>query len=159
MRKRKSAYIVMSHVMEHSVTNIVNKDINQKTKIMSEVTANEETIGVAHTFELIGFGKVIEALREGKMCYRLKWPTGTFVFRQVPSKVPQQFVAKMSSLPEDVKKELERRFTLGLNKDTEGNFYGDLEYNNQIAQVNAVNNITSWTPTIIDCFSNDWQIK
>jgi len=99
----------------------------------------------------MNIGKAVEALNEGKMVKRQDWD-GMFIFRQVPSEVKKEVVPKMTSLPQSVKDELGRRFS-DQNENIDA-----IYYSNQIALVQQSNLITSWTPTVIDLFADDWEI-
>lgn len=122
---------------------------------------NPETVGAAiPTPEKVKlqptytFGHVREALVAGRMASRKGWDgKNMFVFRQVPSTVPQEFVPKMSSLPAAVKKEFARR-----EADTECDCGGSLKYSNQLAIVDMKNNIQSWSPSTADALADDWLI-
>lgn len=98
------------------------------------------------------FGQVIEAWNYGFIARRVNWPSGTFVFKQVPSQIDGEIVPKMKSLPLAVKKEFQQRF----EKKT-GSGYA-IAYHDQLAIVNGRNLIQGWTPSAEDCFSEDWAI-
>jgi hypothetical protein len=110
-----------------------------------------ETVGTANV--LVNFGKAIEALKQGKRVQRVGWNgKGLFVFMQVPSTVPIDIVPKMTSLPQSVKDEFEKR-----------NFLSDMprthiKYSNQLAIVNPDNSINGWTPSGSDALAEDWII-
>jgi len=89
------------------------------------------------------FGDVIVALKQGKTAYRIQWDS-CFIFRQVPSVVPSHIVPKMTSLPTSVKQLL-----------VDG---GDLIYNNQIALVTEGESVSGYSPSVEDCFAEDWCI-
>ena len=118
--------------------------MSYKHKIM-----NENTVGSGNN--LVDFGEAIKALKQGKRVRRKDWD-GQFIFMQVPSEVPAEIVPKMSSLPNSVKDEFERRF-----KDSNQQIDA-IYYNNQIALVNQSNLITSWSPSVSDVLSEDWLI-
>lgn len=88
---------------------------------------------------------ITDALKAGKRVRRDSWPTGTFVFRQVPSTIAEDVIPKMTSLPEAVKVEFQRRG-------------GSISYDNQLAIVNASNEITGYFPTAEDLLAPDWRI-
>lgn len=89
------------------------------------------------------FGDVIVALKQGRIAYRLDWDS-CFIFRQVPSTVPNHIIQKMTSLPPAVKK----LFVDG----------GDLTYRDQIALVMDGGDVVGYTPSVEDCFAEDWCI-
>jgi len=114
-------------------------------------TATMETVGSA--LKLISFGEATEALKEGKRVSRVGWNgKGLFIFIQVPSSVPSNIIPKMSSLPQSVKDEFERRFNRPEMTD------GLIKYSNQIAIVYPDNNIYGWTPSVSDSLAIDWII-
>ena len=92
------------------------------------------------------FGNAIQALNSGKMISREGWNgQGLFVFKQVPSVVPADFIYKMSSLPPSVKETLIRR----------GN---PITYNNQLCLVTPDSKVYGWTPSPSDSLAEDWVI-
>lgn len=92
------------------------------------------------------FGEAITAAKAGKRISRAGWNgKGMFVFAQVPSEVPEAVVAKMSSLPPDVKAEFVRRG-------------GSLRYQNQLAMAYPDNNVYGWVASPSDCLETDWCI-
>ena len=112
----------------------------------------KETVGLSK--QLVSFGKAVEALKQGKRVCRDGWNgKGLFVFEQVPSKVGWEIIPRMTSLPQSVKDEFERRFN-------ETEIYGDLDikYSNQLALVKPNNEINGWSPSTADSLANDWVI-
>lgn len=92
------------------------------------------------------FGDAVQALKEGKRVAREGWNgKGLFVFRQVPSEIPADFIPKMQSLPESVKDELSRRG-------------GGIRYSSQFALVKPDNTINGWAPSASDVEAEDWVI-
>lgn len=101
----------------------------------------------------ITFGEALEALKEGKMITRSGWNgKGLFVFMQVPSEITKEIVPKMTSLPQAVKDEFQRRF------DSESEQISSIYYNNQLALVNPSNLITGWAPSVSDALATDWKV-
>jgi len=101
----------------------------------------------------MNFGQAIEALKEGKRVQRTGWNgDGLFIFMQIPSEIPRQIVPNMQSLPQSVKDEFERRFN------DENEQIDAIYYSNQVAMVHPSNGITSWSPSITDCFEEDWIV-
>lgn len=101
----------------------------------------------------MNFGKAIEALKEGKMVQRTGWNgKGMFIFMQVPSKIGSEIVPKMTSLPQQVKNEFEKRFN---NPEKQ---LDAIHYDNQIAIVNSSNMINGWSPSVADALADDWII-
>ena len=88
------------------------------------------------------FGKAIELLRVGKMVARMTWD-GKYVFKQVPSNIPQSVVPNMTSLPQSV-------------KDKIGDTQTGLFYRNQLALMHPDGTIDSWSPSSEDIFAIDW---
>ncbi|SED11109.1 Protein of unknown function [Tenacibaculum sp. MAR_2009_124] len=115
---------------------------------------NTSTVGTGRS--LVDFGEAVKALKEGKRIQRRGWNgKGMFVFMQVPSSVPAEFVPKMSSLPETVKEAFSRRFD-SMSKDLKGD--ADIRYQNQLAMVYPDNNIYGWLASPSDLLSEDWMI-
>lgn len=112
---------------------------------------SEETVGTAN--QLLDFGKAIKALKDGKIVRRNEWEKDFFIFKQVPSSVHKNIVPKMTSLPESVKIELEKRFN-----DLKNHSIDSINYVDQIAFVNWSGRIDSYTPSVIDVFAEDWII-
>lgn len=110
-----------------------------------------KTVGVAN--QLVDFGTAIKALKDGKRAYREGWNgKGLFIFRQVPNEVSMEIVPKMTSLPQSVKDEFERRFN-DPDKQIDAIYYSD-----QIALVSPSNLITGWSPSTSDALAEDWII-
>lgn len=101
---------------------------------------------------LLNFGEAIKALNEGKMLARCGWDN-QFIFKQVPSIINKEVVPKMTSLPDQVKKEFMFRFAKESNYDISDIFYSD-----QLAIVNKSNLIQGYSPSIEDILSSDWFI-
>lgn len=92
------------------------------------------------------FGDAIEALKEGKRVSREGWNgKEMFVFRQVPSEIPQRVIPLMQSLPDSVKEEFVRR-------------QHDINYSDQLALVKADSSISGWSPSVADCIAEDYII-
>lgn len=99
------------------------------------------------------FGEAIEAVKQGKLIAREGWNgKGMFVFMQVPSTIGKQIVPIMQSLPPSAKAEFEKRF----NDPKEQ--IDAIYYDNQLAIVYPSNLICGWSPSAIDCLSDDWYI-
>lgn len=99
------------------------------------------------------FGEAIEALKNGEKLTRSGWNgKGLFIFRQVPSEIKREIVPKMQSLPQSVKDEFERKFN-DPNEQIDAIYYND-----QIAMVGKSNVITGWSPSVADCFAEDWIV-
>ncbi len=92
------------------------------------------------------FGQAIEALKEGKIVSRAGWNgKGLFVFRQVPSSVPNDIIPKMTSLPQSV-------------KDVLVNSGAPITYQNQFCIVHPDNSLHGWQPSGSDALASDWEI-
>lgn len=117
-----------------------------------------ETTGTG--VQLLGFGKVIPALKQGMMISRASWQEGEFIFMQVPSRVPHAVIPKMSSLPEAVKQEFINREkkTTSESGDAPHN-HSTIDYSNQIAKVHQDNTIFGYTASPQDILAEDWFIK
>ena len=91
------------------------------------------------------FGKALEILKDGGMVHREGWNgKGMFLFHQVPTTIEMDIIPNMQSLPELVKNEFVRRMA-------------PIYYSDQIALVNADNNISGWSPSTSDALAVDWQ--
>lgn len=95
--------------------------------------------------KFIDFQSANKAMQDGKMVTRHGWPMGSFVFAQVPSKIPKEIILKMTSLPPAVKVELEGRGA-------------DLNYKDQLAFVNANSEICGYAPSVSDLNAVDWFV-
>ena len=106
------------------------------------------------------FGAAIEALKQGKRVQRSGWNgKGLFIFMQVPSEVPMEVVPKMSSLPQSVKDEFERRFTSGEKREGVDPIENNtIKYKNQLAMVYPDNTIYGWVASPSDVLEEDWVI-
>lgn len=114
----------------------------------------EETVGTAKP--LVTFGEATKALKEGKRVQRKGWNgKGLFIFMQVPSSVPEKIIPKMTSLPQTVKDEFERRKNL-LAEEWQPDF--EIRYHNQLAMVYPDNNIYGWVASPSDVLEEDWII-
>ena len=100
----------------------------------------------------VKFGEAIEALNNFKIVRRSSWREGEFVFKQVPTEIPRSIVPKMTSLPDSVKEEFERRF----NDPAEQ--VNSITYAYQLAHVNSSNLIIGYSPSVIDTLAEDWVI-
>lgn len=99
------------------------------------------------------FGEAIEALKNGEKLTRSGWNgKGMFIFRQVPSEIKREIVPKMQSLPQSVKDEFEKKFNDPKER------IDAIYYNDQIAMVGPSNLITGWSPSVADCFAEDWIV-
>ena len=100
----------------------------------------------------MSFGHALIALKAGERVARKGWNgKGLFVFRQVPSSISSKIVPKMTSLPQTVKDEFERRFS-NMPDDA------DIRYRNQLALVKPTNEINGWNPSTEDSLAKDWII-
>lgn len=103
--------------------------------------------------ERLTFGHAIVALKQGKRVQRAGWNgKGLFIFMQVPSQVDKEIVPKMTSLPQSVKNEFQKRFDGPAMTD------GKIKYQNQIAMVYPDNNIYGWVASPSDILEEDWII-
>ena len=96
--------------------------------------------------ELMNFGEVIEALKQGKCIAREGWNgKGMFVCKQVPAEIYCNIIPKMSSLPQTAKDIL-------FDRDK------SIFYVNQMIIIKPDNTIDSWIPSSSDVFAEDWII-
>jgi hypothetical protein len=101
----------------------------------------------------MNFGLAIEALKQGKRIQRSGWNgKGLFVFMQIPATITKDIVPKMTSLPDSVKAEFERRF----NDPAEQ--IDAIYYSNQMALVGPSNSVNGWAPSASDTLAEDWII-
>ena len=133
------------------------EEVNKRRELLITKYKNQismeanETVGVANA--LVTFGDAMVALKAGKRVQRTGWNgKDLFIFRQVPSEVPAAIVPKMTSLPQSVKDEFQRRFNGPAMTD------GMIKYSNQIAIVYPDNRIFGWSPSAADAVSEDWVI-
>lgn len=117
-----------------------------------------ETVGTA--VQLVSFGEAIKALKEGKRVQRQGWNgKGLFIFMQIPSQVSIDIVPKMTSLPQSVKDEFERRHkNCKVDWDVDCILMNSIRYQNQLAMVYPDNNIYGWVASPSDVLENDWII-
>jgi hypothetical protein len=99
------------------------------------------------------FKQTIEALNSGKMVKRQWMKNNTFIFKQVPSTIDKSVIPRMTSLPQSVKDEFERR-----RNDEYFQLEGDIYYTDQLAIVDNSNVIRGYSPSVEDVFANDWVI-
>lgn len=123
-----------------------------------EYTKANETVGIARA--LVSFGEAIKALKLGKRVCRQGWNgKGLFIFMQVPSEVSMDIVPEMTSLPQSVKDEFERRFKNGSAQELVDPIeLNSIRYQNQIAMVYPNNNIYGWVASPSDVLEEDWII-
>lgn len=102
------------------------------------------------------FSEILDGLKEGRSYTRQAegW-YGKFIVKQIPNTVPPAAVQKMTSLPEYVK---QRISTVGLD-DT---FLGTITYHDQVLIITSNDyertTATSYIPTWVDLFAEDWVI-
>ena len=95
--------------------------------------------------------QVKTALVNGLRCRRSSWKEDVkFIFMQVPAEIDKDIVPKMQSLPQSVKD-----YFMGTFEKEQINA---IYYNDQIAQVNSSNLITSYSPSVSDLLANDWEV-
>lgn len=90
-------------------------------------------------------GHAIHALKKGLLVRRRCWPTGYFVFRQVPALIGTDIIPKMQSLPAAAKSEFGMRDR-------------GISYDNQLAVVNGSNEISGYGFGSEDALAEDWEI-
>lgn len=106
-------------------------------------------------------GDIVEfGINRGLMCRRLSWEIDRFIFRQVPATIDvRNVVPKMQSLPDSVKAEFAVRHNVQLALAGDDSVdYSQINYTEQIANVDQNNNISNYTPTVSDLLANDWYI-
>lgn len=92
------------------------------------------------------YAAALEALSQGLIVSHADLPSGTFIFRQVPSEVPASVIPRMSSLPDSVKAELIRRG-------------GNIHYQNQWCIVHPSGTIEGWSERMGVLMSDQrWRI-
>lgn len=135
-------------------------EFNRFTQAFSDAdkafTNHYRSINLQNKFTLMTYGnsfaQTIEALKSGKMVKRQGHGENTFIFMQVPSTISKEVVSKMTSLPQPVKDEFERRFNdeqLQINA---------IYYTDQLAIVYPSNLITGYSPSVEDALADDWVI-
>lgn len=94
----------------------------------------------------MNIGQAIIGMKNGFMVARSGWNgKNLFVFMQIPSTIPIDIIPKMQSLPQAVKDAFAKR---GI----------PINYSNQMALVDADNNITGWSPSGSDAIAEDWFV-
>lgn len=93
------------------------------------------------------FGDAIEVLKQGGAVRRKGWNgKGLFVVKQVPAHIESEVISRMQSLPQSA-------------KDLILNGKGFIDYSSQCLIYNEkTGRADSWTPSIADVFSEDWEI-
>ena len=93
------------------------------------------------------FGDAIEVLKQGGIVRRRGWNgKGLHVFKQVPARIGNDVVPKMTSLPHAA-------------KDLIVAGKGFIDYTSQCLIYNEnTGRADSWTPSIADVFADDWEI-
>lgn len=117
------------------------------------------TVGEAK--QLVSFGDAIKALKEGKRVQRKGWNgKGLFIFMQIPSEVNMEIVPKMTSLPQSVKDEFQRRHKHGseTGEGIDPILFNSITYQNQLAMVYPDNKIYGWVASPSDVLEIDWII-
>lgn len=95
----------------------------------------------------MNFGKAIERVKtRAYIARRANWDDDVFIFAQIPTDINEETIPKMQSLPEVVKREI-----------TEAGITS-LSYQNQICKFDN-SDITYYTPTGDEIFTNDWETK
>ena len=93
------------------------------------------------------FGEAMDKLEEGMPMCRVGWNgKNMFIFKQIPSLIPLEFVAKMQSLPDAVKAIFEKRYMPSIS------------YHNQFAIVYPDNSIYGWLASPSDICADDWEV-
>lgn len=95
----------------------------------------------------MNFGKAIERVKtRSYIARRANWDDDVFIFAQVPANINEETIPKMQNLPEVVKREI---IEAGITS---------LSYQNQICKFDS-GDITYYTPTGDEIFSDDWETK
>lgn len=97
----------------------------------------------------MNFNEITSVIENGEIARRNKMPSGTFIFKQVPSTIPKNVVPNMTSLPIGAKKEFEKRFDQNPS-------LMSISYINQWAICDSNNLIKSYCPSIEDIEATDW---
>ena len=95
----------------------------------------------------MNFGEAIECVKtHSYIARRANWDDDMFIFAQIPANINEETIPKMQSLPAVVKREI-----------TEAGITS-LSYQNQICKFDN-GDITYYTPTGNEIFSDDWETK
>jgi len=89
------------------------------------------------------FTKAAAMIAAFKTMRRESWPTGHFVFRQVPAVIQNEKIPMMQSLPDDAKTALFMRGT-------------SISYDNQVAYVDENSQISGYAFSNEDILASDW---
>lgn len=92
------------------------------------------------------FGAAIEALKLSKAVRRSVWENGMFVIKQVPTRISENIIPHMQSLPQIAKDILMNRRN------------PHIDYTNQMLIIHPDGQADSWVPSSSDVFANDWEL-
>lgn len=93
------------------------------------------------------FGKILEALKEGRCCYRKGWNgKGLFVYKQIPCSVKGDSIVNLQSMPSSAKR------IISLNFESIHFTSIFIIYNKLTGRAD------SWVPSSSDLAAEDWEI-
>lgn len=95
----------------------------------------------------LNYGQAIEALKQGKKVSRKGWNgKGMFIFRRPSDTLKKDFIHKVKSLPEEVKK-----FLIEQNR--------DIDFLDYLCMWSADGKVVNgWLASQTDMLSNDWCV-
>lgn len=93
----------------------------------------------------MNFSEALELLGRARVLRRLEWGLEKFVVAQIATRISQENIDKIKSLPSDAKNIL---YSLGKG----------IVYKDQILVINADGEATNWTPSNSDLFATDWYV-
>ena len=99
-----------------------------------------------HEATSLTFGAAIEALKLNEAVRRSVWENGMFVIKQVPTRISENIIPHMQSLPQIAKDILMARQN------------PHIDYTNQMLIVNSDGRADSWVPSSSDVFAEDWEL-
>lgn len=104
--------------------------------------------------ENLNFGTAIEAAKEGKLIARKGWNgKGMFVFQRPEDVLTMEFIPKVKSLPDSVKKWLENNVT------PDNNLTGEIKFTAYLCMKAADGSIVNgWLASQTDMLAEDWCI-
>lgn len=92
------------------------------------------------------FGTALALLNQGYVLRRYGWENGMVIFKQVPARISEEIVPKMTSLHDEAKKCILTSRKI-------------IDYRDQCLIYDTNLGVaTSWVPTMEDLFADDWEL-
>lgn len=94
------------------------------------------------------FSEILKEIKQYKTVSRKGWNgSNLFVIKQIPSRIPEEVIQGLSSLPESAKRIL-------ITAEHQAIYYD----NQMIIVNNSTGAINSWVPSSSDIFAEDWFV-